>query len=264
MRRTSSSAPRLVQRQITRHLPTRRGGTRVRRSLRNHASILVVAALSASPAAAAAHTRPREATGAAAAKTQWLRSRPADAGTVRQGAGSDSTAVIGLRSMSDLRALRTRFRFERIRPIPALRAVEVSVDRAVLRRLLAVAPGERRIRYVSPDRAKRRVLELPDDPLLQTIDPLTAWPYEWQFAAARVDRALEFTPGDARVVVGIIDTGVTAVPDLAGKIDGLWRVAPNGKVTADSLANGNDDIGHGTAVASLIAANVDDGFGMAG
>jgi len=236
----------------------------VRRSLRNHASILVVAALSASPAAAAAHAGPREATGAAAAKTQWLRSRPADAGRARGAAGSDSTAVIGLRSMSDLRALRTRFRFERVRPIPALRAVEVSVDRAVLRRLLAVAPGERRIRYVSPDRAKRRVLELPDDPLLQTIDPLTAWPYEWQFAAARVDRALEFTPGDARVVVGIIDTGVTAVPDLAGKIDGLWSVAPNGRVTADSLADGNDDIGHGTAVASLIAANVDDGFGMAG
>jgi subtilisin family serine protease len=39
-------------------------------------------------------------------------------------------------------------------------------------------------------------------------------------------------------------------------------VSPTGKLTRDR--GGNDFAGHGTAVASLIAANVDDGFGMAG
>jgi subtilisin family serine protease len=175
-----------------------------------------------------------------------------------------SRAVIGLRSMRDLAALRARFRFKLVQPIPALRAAVVSVNRAELRRLLAVAPGERRIRYVSPDSAKRHVLELPDDPLVRTIDPLSGRPYEWQFAAANVHRALDFTSGDARVLVGVIDTGISPVPDLAGKIDGLWSVAPDGTVTADPLSVGNDDVGHGTAVASLIAANVGDGFGMAG
>ena len=75
---------------------------------------------------------------------------------------------------------------------------------------------------------------------------------------------LDFTPGDPSVVVGVIDTGVAQAPDLAGKIDGLWSVALNGTLTSEPVTVGNDDVGHGTAVASLIAANVDDGFGMAG
>jgi subtilisin family serine protease len=166
--------------------------------------------------------------------------------------------------MRDLAWLKSRYRFARARPIPVLRAVVVRGDRAELRRLVALAPMDRRIRYVSPDKAKRRVLEMPNDPVLWTPDSLSGRPYEWQFAAAHVDRALDFTHGDARVVVGIIDTGITPVPDLAGKIDSLWSVAPGGAVTSDSLAAGNDDTGHGTAVASLIAANVNDGFGMAG
>ena len=63
-------------------------------------------------------------------------------------------------------------------------------------------------------------------------------------------------------MVGTIDTGVADVPDLAGKVDARWTVAQDGTLTRDP--GGNDVVGHGTAVASLIAANVDDGFGMAG
>jgi subtilisin family serine protease len=117
---------------------------------------------------------------------------------------------------------------------------------------------------VSPAGPSRRVTELPNDPLVRTIDPATGLAYEWEFAAARADRALERSTGDPAVVVGTIDSGADDVPDLAGKLDGLWSVAPNGTLTADPLPGGNDDTGHGTAVASLIAANVDDGFGMAG
>jgi subtilisin family serine protease len=62
-------------------------------------------------------------------------------------------------------------------------------------------------------------------------------------------------------VVGTIDSGVAEIPDLAGKIDGRWSFV-NG---LEPVANDVDDAtGHGTAVASLIAANPDDGFGMAG
>jgi subtilisin family serine protease len=105
---------------------------------------------------------------------------------------------------------------------------------------------------------------MPNDPLVNTIDPSTSQPYEWQFSASHVDQALDRTPGDPSIVVGVIDSGVDEVPDLAGKIDGLWNVAPNGLVAPVPVSGGNDDTGHGTAVASLIAANVDDGFGMAG
>ena len=99
----------------------------------------------------------------------------------------------------------------------------------------------------------------PPAPLLTAIDPLTGAPYEWQYTAANVDPALALSPGSPTVVVGTIDSGAAAIPDLAGKIDSRWTVSPKGKVTRDT--RGNDYVGHGTAVASLIAAN---GFGMAG
>jgi subtilisin family serine protease len=175
-----------------------------------------------------------------------------------------STIVLGLESMSDLAALRKGYGLELVRAIPSLRAAEVRVDAARLEALLAKAPTDQRLRYVSPLGPKRRSLGMPGDPLVQMVDPITALPYEWQFTALRGDRALDYTPGDPAVVVGIIDTGISNVPDLAGKIDGLWSVTPDGALTADSLSDGNDDTGHGTAVASLIAANVDDGVGMAG
>ena len=60
----------------------------------------------------------------------------------------------------------------------------------------------------------------------------------------------------------MIDTGVDDVPDLKGKIDSIWTVS--GTTVSQAPPEGNDEYGHGTAVASLIAANVDDQFGMAG
>ena len=72
----------------------------------------------------------------------------------------------------------------------------------------------------------------------------------------------DYTPGSPSVTVGTIDTGVADVPDLVGKVDSRWNIAGDGTVT--QALGGNDDSGHGTAVASLIAANVGDGFGMAG
>lgn len=99
----------------------------------------------------------------------------------------------------------------------------------------------------------------PAAPLLSSIDPATQLPYEWQFDAADVGPALALSPGSPSVVVGTIDSGAAAVPDLAGKVDSRWRVSPRGKIRRESKAP--DYLGHGTAVASLIAAN---GFGMAG
>jgi subtilisin family serine protease len=173
------------------------------------------------------------------------------------------TAVVGLESMADLGALRAAYSFTRVRAMPQLRAVEVRVGRTQLRRLLARGPNDQRIRYVSPVGRPRHTLAMPNDPLLTTMDPGTARPYEWQFAAAHVDRALELSPGSPSVVVGTIDSGIADVPDLAGKIDGRWGFA-DGATEPTSGPAGIDEKGHGTAVASLIAANVDDGFGMAG
>ncbi len=182
---------------------------------------------------------------------------------VRQ-SGFGSHAVVGLTSMSALRALRRHYRFEHVKAIPALRAVEVTVTRPELRGLLARAPRDALIRYVSPAGPGRRAQSVPDDPLLTEIDPASGLPFEWQFSAAHVDRALDYSRGSFSVVVGIIDTGAADVPDLTGKVDGRWNVANDGTVTESTTPGGNDTAGHGTAIASLIAANVGDGYGMAG
>jgi serine protease len=84
-------------------------------------------------------------------------------------------------------------------------------------------------------------------------------PAEWQFDAADVAPALSLSPGSPSVVVGTIDSGAADVPDLAGKVDSRWTVSAKGRVSRE--AHATDYVGHGTAVASLIAAN---GFGMAG
>jgi serine protease len=172
-------------------------------------------------------------------------------------------AVVGLESMADLRALRAEYRFTRVRAMPQLHAAEVRIGRAQLERLLTRGRTDTRIRYVAPVGAPRHALAMPDDPMLWTVDPATARPYEWQFAVTNLERALELSPGSPSVIVGTVDTGIAEVPDLAGKIDGKWGLA-DGATEPGSGPEAIDEVGHGTAVASLIAANVNDGFGMAG
>jgi len=191
---------------------------------------------------------------------QWFRSQTAARSLVRGAARFGSSAVIGLESMRDLAALRRSYGFETVQAMPTLRAARVRLAAAQLHALLAHAPGDRRLRYVSPLGSPRHVSDLSNPPLVESVDPKTTLPYEWQFASANLAGALALTAGDPRIQVGIIDTGVDAVPDLAGKIDGLYDVTAHGTQLSPSTA-GNDDYGHGTAVASLIAAN---GFGMAG
>ena len=191
----------------------------------------------------------------------WFHSPPSARRLQSRPAAFGSVAMLGLESMRDLGSLRNDYGFDRVHAIPELHAAEVSVDPTQLRSLLASAPGDRRLRYVSPVGPSRSILGPPNDPLLWTADPVLGIPYEWQFGAAGMDRALELSPGSPAIVVGTIDSGVARVPDLAGKIDGRWSFVNGLEPVATDI---DDGTGHGTAVASLIAANGDDGFGMAG
>jgi subtilisin family serine protease len=96
-------------------------------------------------------------------------------------------------------------------------------------------------------------------PMVTEVDPSTGVPYEWQFDAADVGPALAISAGSPSVVVGTIDSGAAETPDLAGKVDSRWTINAKGRIVRD--LRGNDYVGHGSAVASLIAAN---GSGMAG
>ena len=188
----------------------------------------------------------------------WYRWHPSSRTLQGHTSKIGSTAVLGLTSMRELAPLSGRYGFRVVRAFPQLQAAEVGVSRL----LLAGAARDRRIRYLSPLGPQRRRMAMPTDPLLGTVNPLTQLPYEWQFAASHVDRALDLSSGSPSILVGTIDTGVADVPDLAGKVDQRWTVSRKGRLTRDKRAT--VVLGHGTAVASLIAANVGDGFGMAG
>ncbi len=89
----------------------------------------------------------------------------------------------------------------------------------------------------------------PGDPLnegqlwIQTIDLPAAW---------------NISTGDPTVVVAVVDSGVSAThPDLQGKL------LP-GYDFFDDDSEPNDEVGHGTAVAGIIAARGNDGVGIAG
>ena len=185
----------------------------------------------------------------------WYRWHPSARTLARHSSIVGSTAVLGLRSIRSLSSVRKQYGFQVVSTFPQLRAAEVRVTSS----LRYGAARDRRIRYLSALGVRRRVSSMPNAPLLSSVDPLTGLPYEWQFGASHVDLALGLSPGSPSVVVGTIDTGAAAVPDLAGKVDQRWTVSAKGKVAREKRAY--DLIGHGTAVASLIAGN---GFGIAG
>src|SRR5262249_20936933 len=156
------------------------------------------------PAALARPAAPPAGNASADRSMHWYRWSPQSRRTRRIG----PTAVLGVESMRDLAALRARYGFRVLHTFPKLRAAAIAMSRA----LRTGAADERRIRYLAPS-VERHVSALPDDPLLSEIDRWTQLPYEWQFAAAHVDRALEISPGSPSILVGTIDSGAAAVPD---------------------------------------------------
>jgi subtilisin family serine protease len=219
------------------------------------AALLFALAVATPTATAATLSRPPQ---VRTTHFNWYRWHPT-ARTLERRYGSK--VVVGVESMRDLKSLRVEYGFQDVQTIPALHAVEVHVNSAQVQALLTRGTQDPRIRYVSPASSKQHTLNVPNDPYLSEIDAQTNLPYEWPFLATHVDQALQMTQGDPHIVVGVIDTGVAYVPDLAGKIDSLWTVHGT---TVTQVFTSNDQVGHGTAVASLIAANDGDGFGMAG
>jgi subtilisin family serine protease len=148
---------------------------------------------------------------------------------------------------------------------PGIRVVRG--DPATARRLRGL-PG---VRFVEPNRRFRASsLAAPSDPLFGR---------QWALRSTRAPRTWSATLGDG-VPVAVLDSGLDlSNPDLA---DSVWtntgEVAGNG---LDDDGNGfvddvhgadtvgwdgdpSDGLGHGTAVASVIAARGDNGFGLSG
>ena len=80
----------------------------------------------------------------------------------------------------------------------------------------------------------------------------------WGAPKIGLPTAWETTTGSRNVVVAVVDTGVElSHPDLQGSLVAGWDFVNND-------ADPQDDQGHGTAVAGIIAARANNGIGIAG
>jgi len=133
---------------------------------------------------------------------------------------------------------RTGSKPESLAPIPAL-LVELPRGRSL--------GGIRGIRYVEP-LVSRQLAFTPTDPLVSK---------QWYLTQSRFYESWLTLPAFEQIPVAVIDSGVdTGHPELAGKVLG-----------AKSFVGGTarqDTLGHGTFVAGLIGAGVDNGIGIAG
>src|SRR5680860_1243258 len=117
--------------------------------------------------------------------------------------------------------------------------------------LLEALRGNPYVRMAEPD-ATRTIQRIPNDP---------KWDWQWGLAAAEFPGAWDVVTGDPGVVIAVLDTGVVRdVPDLQGRIVHPYSVEYE---TSDWPA-WEDIVGHGTRVATVAAAEGDNGVGMAG
>jgi subtilisin family serine protease len=103
--------------------------------------------------------------------------------------------------------------------------------------------------------------ELPSQPVADTD---TFSPLQWWAKRISSPEAHAVTGGSPKVLVGVIDTGVDAShPDLNDNVDASKSVSCAGGAPNRDPAAWNDDSGHGTNVAGVIAAEAD-GRGIVG
>jgi len=84
-----------------------------------------------------------------------------------------------------------------------------------------------------------------------------AWPDQWAPRKIGLPQIWEQGTGDPSIVIATIDTGVNEIPDLQNALVPGWDFVEND-------AQPQDTHGHGTRVASVIAARGNNGIGMAG
>jgi subtilisin family serine protease len=133
-------------------------------------------------------------------------------------------------------------------PLGDIGAQTLQVPASSSTAMIAQLRRDPNVSYVEVDHVLKKSDVTPDDANwnLQSELPEVALPSAWST-----------TTGSSAVKIAVVDTGVTANADLAGAVTGGYDYVNND-------GSPTDDEGHGTMVASLIAARGDNGKGIAG
>lgn len=114
------------------------------------------------------------------------------------------------------------------------------------------------VAYVQPDYSYD-LLEV-DDPYAASAEDLSE--YQYYLGATRTDAAWELSKTEDAVTVAVLDTGINmGHPDLEGRIDTDHAFDA---VAGSPLSGNSDELDHGTLVAGVIAAQANNGLGIAG
>lgn len=109
------------------------------------------------------------------------------------------------------------------------------------------------VMYAGPDYIMSLCSVIPND---------TYWTQQWAIAAIDLNQTWDVTTGSSSVVVGILDSGIDYMhPDLQGKVSSTYSRDFTSGVEEYVLAP--DDYGHGTHVAGIVGAAIDN-TGIAG
>ncbi|MFB9362638.1 S8 family serine peptidase [Actinoplanes nipponensis] len=161
--------------------------------------------------------------------------------------GADNAAPLRAASTMGARALDAAGPAQQA--MASLRAHTVEVSAARSAKVIAALRSDPAVAYVEVDRVRQASEVAPDDPMYTRG-------HQIELDQVRLPGAWETTTGEA-VKVAVLDTGVTPVGDLTGAVVAGWNYVGN-------TANTADDYGHGTTVASIVAARGNNNEGMSG
>ena len=152
-------------------------------------------------------------------------------------------------SAAKQKALIGRIGGRKVATVRRLGTAVVRVPAAGKKEALSLLRRQSGVSYAETDGIVHAYAVTASDPLLDSLD--------WPLANPLFPDAWSLTTGDSSVVVAVVDSGVQSNhPDLGTLVAGYDFV--------NNDSDPSDDEGHGTAVAGVIAAQGNNGIGIAG
>ena len=152
-------------------------------------------------------------------------------------------------SAAKQKALIGRIGGRKVATVRRLGTAVVRVPAAGKKEALSLLRRQSGVSYAETDGIVHAYAVTASDPLLDSLD--------WPLANPLFPDAWSLTTGDSSVVVAVVDSGVQSNhPDLGTLVAGYDFV--------NNDSDPSDDEGHGTAVAGIIAAQGNNGIGIAG